>query len=130
MAILSGLDLDQKQEHHTLVSALPTDVVLKVQDPVVSFPKDKMFHNRKGVLIQRYKKPDRVYFNELQNLTLGDDSTYSLWGPDNDNQLPVHHASTRPSVVTDSAHKATYRCSDSLGHALPHSGSQDYPGYS
>ena len=78
-AILAGRSLDQKQKHNALVSALPTDVVRKVQEPVVNPPTEKPFDNLKEALIQCYKKPDRVYFNELQKLALGDDSPSSLW---------------------------------------------------
>ncbi|MPC45455.1 hypothetical protein E2C01_039154 [Portunus trituberculatus] len=78
-AILAGRSLDQKQKHNALVSALPTDVVYKVREPVVHPPTKKPFDNLKEALIQCYKKPDRVYFNELQKLMLGDDPPSSLW---------------------------------------------------
>ena len=77
--ILAGRSLDQKQKHNALVSALPTDVVLMVQDPVVNPPEEKPLDKLKEALIQCYKKPDRVYFNELQKLALSDNSPSSLW---------------------------------------------------
>lgn len=78
-AILAGRSLDQKQKHNALVSALPTDVVHKVREPVVNPPTEKPFDKLKEALMRCYKKPDRVYFNELQKLVLGDDSPSSLW---------------------------------------------------
>ena len=72
--ILAGLDLNQRQKHHTLISAMPMNIVLQVQDPIINHAKDKTFHNLKW-----YEKPNHVYFNELQRLTLRDDFPSSLW---------------------------------------------------
>lgn len=67
------------QKHHTLVSALPTEVVLKVKDAIVAPPAETAFDFLKKPLLSWFKRPDHVYLTELQNLVLGDNMPSLLW---------------------------------------------------
>ena len=82
----------QEQRHQVLITALPTDVMLKVQDAVFHSPPEKPFHNLREALLHRYKKPDHVYFSQLQALTLGNETPSSLW----DRMMNINTRCTTP----------------------------------